>query len=123
MTPCERWRRLGGAGWLLGSLAACAPEGWDGRTPIFLGVAFTDEHLAEALGVRPRTITAWCKKLHRSGLLRWLRDRGTAGRYFVLQGLESLLPTVEPAERKATETQIESEAPDVAATPQRQWLN
>lgn len=97
MSAMERRKRIGTAFWLLSLLCGGAPDEWNWSLPIFVGggVSITDAELGQRLGVRPRTIAAWRRKLRALGILRWMSEPGVAGRYFILQRMELLWPQLE----------------------------
>jgi hypothetical protein len=69
--------QFGQATFLLLLLMGCAPAGWNGEAAVYVdgGRFISDAWLIERLEVKPRTLSAWRRKLRLAGLIDWTLSR------------------------------------------------
>lgn len=112
-------KQIGNAIWLYRLLVQFAPENWTG-TPTYVagGRIISDAELETRLDAKPRTISAWRRKLKAAGLLDWLLKPGE-GRVYQIAAVaeESKLAESKPAETHNSEPQPQTKEPAWPASP------
>jgi hypothetical protein len=92
-------KQIGNAIWLYRSLVQFAPENWTGApTYVAGGRLISDAELEARLEVKPRTISAWRRKLKAAGLLDFFLRKPGEGRVYVIAAVAEETPpqTKEP---------------------------